>query len=331
MTSDTFFVLPGPLTVYSRRAMAADFEVSVNEGDVNALAAFTALDDITRLEELLSVFLATSEVGRVNQLAAEIDIHVSDELIGYLSLCRDLWEKTDGAFDITCSPLWQAWGFSRHKGEVPDEETLTNAMKCVGMSHVRIDRETSRVAFDQAGVSINFGGIGKGIAIDRAATLLQEGRLGSFLIHGGKSSIFASGGRKGDRTPRRRIPCWTIGLGHPLKPNARLGRIHLVDQAIGTSGSQYQFFRFRGRRLSHIINPKTGQPAEGILAATVIAPSATVADALSTAFFILGYDKTVQYCEKNPDISVILLLETRISPGYELKTVNIDEDTVTFD
>ena len=124
----------------------------------------------------------------------------------------------------------------------------------------------------------------------------------------------------------RRYPGWTIGVAHPLFPERRLGEISLRDRALATSGSTYQFFRCGGKRYSHVVDPRTGYPTTGVLSTTVLAPTATEADALSTAFFVLGPEKTAAFCAKRPEIGALLVLERETSPGFEIATFNLGPD-----
>ncbi len=362
----------GPLTTYSRRAMASDFEILFNDDEGNGRdrngsgeaknnpedggtidngqIALDALDIVDRLEETLTVFKPSSLASRVNALAAEMDVRVSPEVFDILLLCRKLWEETDGAFDITASALWKVWGFARREGHVPKEKDLAEALNRVGMEKVRLDPENRTVAFDWSGMEINFGAIGKGLALDGAGSLIRERGGTDYLIQGGKSSALAFGGRRGDRY---RIPTenegekdgigshvkesdpvsrdservvWTIGILHPKQPEKRLGQLRLVDAALGTSGSGQQFFFHKGERLSHIIDPATGQPAVGILSATVLAPTAAEADALSTAFFVMGPEKTERFCQSHPEIRTLLILDRKSPPGFEVVTFNLPPD-----
>lgn len=318
--------LLGPLTVYSHRAMACDFEISLNETDTAREEILDVFDLIDREEESLSVFRPTSLLSRINMLAAEMDVGVPSGLFEQLKICRSLWEETDGAFDITSSVLWKLWGFAKGEGRVPTNLEISSALKKVGMQHVILNEENQTVAFDLAGVEINFGAIGKGFALDRAASFLTESSLENYLIHGGMSSALARGGRVEDRIQTcdgsfRR--CWSIGVADPIEPGQRLATLRLVDEAIGTAGSGRQYFFHRGKRFSHIIDPKTGHPSTGILSATVITPDATRADALSTAFFVMGVDATVKFAEKHPDDRILLVLETD-ARKREIVTLNMD-------
>jgi thiamine biosynthesis lipoprotein len=158
------------------------------------------------------------------------------------------------------------------------------------------------VAFGKPGISVNLNSIGKGYALDRMAELLGLQSVDDYLLHGGKSSVLARGNQ-----PGRGEAGWTVGLRHPLRPAERLAEFSLRDQALSTSGSGTQFFIRRGRRYGHILDPRTGRPAEGLYSATVLAPTAAEADALSTAFYVMGPDRVDPYCAEHPEISALLV------------------------
>jgi thiamine biosynthesis lipoprotein len=136
-----------------------------------------------------------------------------------------------------------------------------------------------------------------------AEVLLLDG-VGDFLLHGGHSSVLARGSRSGGSGNE---PGWLVGLAHPLKPERRLAEFRLDNRALGTSGSGTQFFHYQGKRYGHILDPRTGQPAEGVLSSTVIAPSAAEADALSTAFYVGGIELAERYCNTHPSTSAVLV------------------------
>ena len=327
----------GPLTVFRRRAMAGDFEIALNDpaalsgafsGGDPADAALSGLDEVDRVEELLSVFRPTSPVSRVNRLAAEMNVRVPEELFALVCACRDYWSATDGAFDITISPLWEAWGFARRDGRLPSKEELQTALAAVGMPHLLLDAERCALGFDRPGAAINFGGIGKGYALDCAAEKMERLGLVDFLAQGGQSSVLARGGRRGESLPDG-APAWSVGVVHPLRPSERLGVIRLSDAALSTSGSQRQFFIHRSRRLSHLIDPRTGQPATGVLSVTVVAKNAARADALATAFFVMGPEKTEEYCLRNPEISALFVLEKQNGSDIELYPIQMSEPLFT--
>lgn len=443
----------GPLTVYRRAAMASDFEVSLNatRDDSGADAALDALDEVDRVENVLSIFRPTTLASRVNLLAAELNVRVDEEFWGWLETAIRFSEETEGAFDVAAAPIWRAWGFAKRDGAFPAPEVVERALQLSGTRHLQLDEAERSIAFDEEGVELNFGAIGKGIALDAAAQKLLAGGQTNFLIQGGKSGCVARGGRLNDdlfvfgdfadeesdesddenrndenrddenrnketnatrpdvfppnavfafgsavetvltqglgalsssndaaslggetdedddpefdeesgqrrRTSRRadeeavealipeflrpdaeterlallsksrRFKGWTIGVAHPLFPERRIGEIFLRDRALGTSGSTYQFFRCGGKRYSHVVDPRTGYPTTGVLSTTVLAPTATEADALSTAFFVLGPEKTAAFCANRPEIGALLVLERETSPGYALATFNLGPD-----
>jgi thiamine biosynthesis lipoprotein len=170
------------------------------------------------------------------------------------------------------------------------------------MQYLHLEPEGRRVSFERAGLEINLGSIGKGYAVDRATRLLRrEGNVEHALIHGGHSSVHAMGHEPGSRRG------WSIGLLDPENAQRRLAVLRLHNRALGVSAASYQHFVHEGRKLGHILDPRTAWPAEGVRLAAVTAPTATEADALATAFFILGMDAARAYCEAHPQIGAALL------------------------
>ena len=154
------------------------------------------------------------------------------------------------------------------------------------------------------------------------AELLDAAEVGDYLLHGGKSSVLARGDQPGEPAGSG----WTIGLRHPLRPAERLAEFCLRDQSLSTSGSGTQFFRRRGRRYGHILDPRTGQPVEGIFSATVIAPTAAEADALSTAFYVMGPEKTAAYCANRPELAAVLVCPASREGDVRLFAFGLDDD-----
>lgn len=309
----------------SRKAMACEFEVVLNSGqyDAGTEIALDALDLVEELEAQLSYFRPDSEISEINRLAAEEPVSVEDRLFSLLTEANEIYHESGGAFDLTATPLWKAWGFARGAGRLPQAEEIAAALQTVGGSLVELDVEHRTVRFQKAGIELNLGSIGKGYALDRVAELLERVGIEDYLIQGGQSSVTARGSRLSGDEPDG----WLVGLGHPLRPGTRLGYVRVRDRALGTSGSASQFFRHKGRRYSHIIDPRTGYPAEGLLSATVLAPSAARADALATSFFVMGLNETVDFCHDHPELAVILISPTQGSPGFEIHRIGVpDED-----
>jgi thiamine biosynthesis lipoprotein len=287
----------------SRRAMATTFEILLPFGTPDGYeAGEEALDLIDRLEEQLSVFRESSEVSELNRLAAAEAVVVEERLFELLRLAAQISRDTGGAYDITTSALTKAWGFYRRRGQVPTKEERQEVLARTGMRHVLFDHERRAVRYLRPGLEINLGSIGKGYALDRAAELLRaERKISAGLLHGGQSSVYAMGGEPGDGRG------WLVGVTHPWDPERRLATLRLKDRALATSAATFQHLEHRGRKLGHIIDPRTGWPAERLASATVVAPTAAAADALSTAFFVLGVDGARRYCEAHPDVGALLL------------------------
>lgn len=300
----------------ARRAMATLFEVMLPYGPPDAQAAAEdALDLIDRLEAQLTVYRPTSEVSRLNRLAAQAPVPVESRLFDLLAFSARLSEETCGAFDITTGPLIKAWGFYRRQGRVPESDEIAEALDRVGMTHVKLNPERRSVQFHKRGMEVNLGSIGKGYALDRAAIKLwDDWGVRSALLHGGTSSVLAIG------TPPGEPNGWAIGLKHPWEPSRRLATVRLRGRALATSGATYQNFEYNGRKLGHLLDPRTGRPAEGIALATAFAPTAAEADALATAFYILGAEAAWRYCESHPDVSAVILPD---GPDAELEVINL--------
>ncbi len=312
----------GYLIQISRRAMAADFEIFLtadNQGR-GTEAALRALELVETLETQMTVYRPDSEVMDINRRAADGPVGVESRLFDILKTAQQLSRETDGAFDITSGPLSKVWGFYRRQAQLPDPEILQQALSRVGYGLVELDDPGHAVRFLRRGVEINLNAIGKGYALDRCAELLRAAGISDFLIHGGRSSVLAAGVHGAESKG------WSVALRHPLKPTQRLAEIWLRDRALGTSGSGVQFFHHRGRRYGHILDPRTGWPVEGILSATVLAPSAALADAVSTACFVLGPEGTRQYCERHPEIAAILVCPGKRSGNIAIQVYGVHED-----
>jgi thiamine biosynthesis lipoprotein len=294
---------------FARAAMATQFEVILPFGTPGALElAEQALDLIDRLEDQLTVYREHSQVSRLNRHAADGPVAIEERLYGLLARSAQLSAGTDGAFDITSGALTKCWGFYRRQGRVPTERERVEVLERVGFKHLELDSQRRSVRYLRRGLEINLGSIGKGYALDRGAELLRQEGVHSGLLHGGHSSILAIGS---DPTDARG---WAVGIRHPWDLERRLAILRLRDRALGTSAATFQHLEYNGRKLGHILDPRSGWPAEGVASATAVAPTAAEADALATAFFILGVDKTRAYCTAHPDVGAMLLPTGEKSP-----------------
>lgn len=304
------------------RAMACDFAVVMNPGLRQQLRmASDALDRLPRLEQMMTVYRDDSEMSRINRQAPEGPSEVSRELFDLLRRACELADATGQAFDPTAGPLIDLWRACRVEDRIPKADEIQQRREIVGTHLVDLDLQRQQIAFQRPGVELNLGGIGKGYALDQMAAQLDDEHLDAYLLHGGYSSILARGEHCGQ-------PGWPVGLRNPLFTRQRFATVLLQNQAMSTSGSNIQYFRHGGRRYGHILDPRTGQPAEALLSCSVIAPTAELADALSTAFFVLGVEKTREYCDNHRDVGALLIPPPRRGRRLEPILIGIPDEAI---
>ncbi len=290
----------------AREAMGTEFEVLVCGVDEQSLvdAANEALDEVEALDRQLSLYRERSELSSINRRASAEYVRVEPRLLGLLELAGRIHADSEGAFDITVAPLIECWGFFRGEGQLPGADSIATALQTVGMRHVELRGAERTVHFRRAGVRLDLGGIAKGYAVDRAVEVLRDRGIARALVHGGKSSVYALGAPPDQ-------DAWTLGIRHPHDSSRRVTVVHLKDQALSTSGSYEKFFEADGKLYSHIIDPRTGWPATGMLSASALSPTAAQSDALATAFFVMGLERTRRYCAAHSDIEAVLVPEPR--------------------
>jgi thiamine biosynthesis lipoprotein len=290
---------PGHWVRVHRQAMACRFEITLAEEDAaHVAAARQALDEADRIEDALSVFRESSEVMRVNREGAVGPVAVSETLFSLLRRCQELHAAVDGAFDPTSTPLSRTWGFLAREGRLPGPEDIAAALSLVGLDKVELNPEGRTVRFRLSGMALNFGGIGKGYALDRMVGLLRGRAVPRALLSAGGSSVLAFGGGPGFRVDVRSPVTRTV-----------IARLRIQEAALGTSGIGEQYFEAAGRRYGHVLDPRTGWPVAGVLSASAAAPSAADADALSTAFLVGGPGLAERYCAAHPGTLAVLVPE----------------------
>lgn len=316
--------------VVGREAMACRFEIVFNAGEYqhDTEAAIAALDLIDEVESRISIYRDLSELSRLNATAATGWQPVSPDTFALLEKALELHGRTGGSFDIAAGRLVRTWGFLQRQGRTPTDVDLAAALAASGSQWLELDSISRQMRLSRPGVELNPGAIGKGWALDRAVERLTADGIASCLLHGGSSSVRAVG-RQGPG-PSDDQRGWAVGIRHPLRPGVRLATVALSNQALGTSGSGTQFFIDRGRKLGHILDPRTGRPAEGVLSATVLAPTAAEADALATAAYVLGPAGLPLIAPPGGPVAAVLTM-----PGEEaeidLIVANVAESTLSID
>lgn len=290
----------------NRRVMACEFEVIAcdEDGDRAAAAAHDALDEAARLEFCLSRFVETSDIARVNARGAAEPVRVSPETVEVLEAARRLCAVTDHAFDVTAAPLTRLWREARANGRPPGRRRIAEALAHVGMHHVHTDADDNTVWLDQPGTEIDLGAIGKGFAVDRAAEALLRYGIADFAVCGAESTLRVLGTAP-DLTPRQ--SGWLFRPRNPLDPSREVAAFCLSRGAVATSSQTEQQFRHRGKVFGHVLDPRTGWPVPAECATILIAPNATEADALATAFLVLGPERSSDLAKLHCGVSVAFI------------------------
>ncbi len=258
-----------------------DFSGMHNSINDCKLAFYHGFQEMARLEELLSSQRSDSEISRINQGAGKHPVKVELETFAIVKRAIEYSYYFGGDFDVTIGPLIQLWGFNG-EGEIslPERQALKDALNLVGFREVALNDADTTVFLERQGMKLDLGGIAKGYAIDRAASILQENGVRNFIINAG-GDIYACGAKTGERK-------WTVGLQHPRKPGELLATFEAQDMAVATSGDYERYKFIDGKRYHHIIDPRTGMPSDRNQSVTVFSATAEQADVWATYLFIVG-------------------------------------------
>lgn len=286
----------------SRLTMGSALRIAIwttdRPGAVRAIEAVHA--EFERLDRLLSVWHADSEVQRLNRAAGHGPVPIGPDLVAVLAAAADAHRRTGGRFDITFGALTDVWRFDHDQdNRIPTEAEIAARLPLVGAAAVKLSSAEGTAEIVRTGVRVHLGGIGKGYAVDRGAALLREAGFRDFLIQAG-GDLYAAG-RRGDRP-------WRVGLFDPRgKDGATFATIDLVDETFSTSGDYERFFVKDGIRYHHILDPTSGQPARLSRSVTILARDALTADWVSTGAFILGPEEGMALIESLPDVEGVIV------------------------
>jgi FAD:protein FMN transferase len=252
--------------------------------------------EVARINQLMSTYIEDSRISQVNREAANGPVDAGAELTQLILRSLDMSRLTLGAFDITYDSVGQYYDFHEHRR--PDAATIVKELPLIDYRLVQADPVKNTVSFAKQGVRINLGGIAKGYTVERAVELLrQRGVTNGIVTAGGDTRLL--GDRRGQP--------WVVGIRDPRKEGEVAIRIPLVDEAISTSGDYERYFEEDGKRYHHIIQPATGEPANGVHSATIVGPDAVITDGLSTSVFIMGVDKGLRLIATLPDYEAIVI------------------------
>jgi thiamine biosynthesis lipoprotein len=268
----------------TEEAMGSSFSVVLFGPDRPRLesAAGAAFVEAHRLDRLLSNYRADTEWSAMNREAGSRPVRVSPELFALLSACQEYSRRSEGAFDISVGPLMRIWGFYKDEGRMPLPSEVRTGLTRVGYEYVRLDPEARTVTFLRQGIELDPGGIGKGYAVDRMIEVIRGAGVDTALVSASGSSIYGLGAPPED--PRG----WAISIRAPRDPNGAAAQVLLRNMSLSTSGAYEKFFQANGRTYSHIVDPRTGYPAQGVASVSVVAPHTIDSEAWTKPFFVKG-------------------------------------------
>jgi len=255
-----------------------------------------ALKEIKRIDALMSISSTKGDVYKINSAKSGTAVKVSKETFSLIEMSLDVSQKTEGAFDITVNPLTELWNINSPNPKVPEDNRIKDALSKISYKNVVLDKEKSTVTLTEEGMSINLGAVAKGYAADRVADILKKRNVTDAIVDLG-GNIYALGEEK------------NIGIQTPFEARGNyFTTCKVKDESVVTSGAYERYFEQNGKKYHHILNTKNGYPAQsGISGATVISKNSALADALSTAIFAMGEEKTREVISGFENVRVIIL------------------------
>lgn len=257
---------------------------------------------ILDIEKVFSVTDEESEIYKINHRETPLVV-LSKECMKVFLAAREISQNTDGAFDLTMYPVLKGWGFTTGSYQVPDQETLEALLQKTGYQKILVQTETNAITLED-GMEIDFGGIAKGYASDEAVRVLKENGITSAILSLGGN--IQTVGSKPDGS------AWTVAVKNPDQSEHYFGILKVKNKAVVTSGAYERYFEENGKKYGHILNPKTGEPADNeILSVTIVGDSAMTCDALSTAMFVKGLEEAEQYWKAYGGFEAIFLTKEK--------------------
>lgn len=275
-----------------------------------------AISEIQRIEKLISSWDENSETSQINRMAGIRAVEVSEELFSLIERCHVISRITNGAFDISFASIDHIWKFDGSMKTMPDSALVAQSVDKINYQNIILNKDNHSVFLKEKGMRIGFGAIGKGYAADKAKAHLIKA--------GSKAGIINA---SGDLTSWGKQPsgkAWTIGITNPLNKHRVFSWFPVDERALVTSGDYERFVELNGTRYSHIIDPRSGYPAHGLVSVTVFAPKAELADALATSIFVMGADAGIHMVNQLDEVDCVLVTEN----GKILKSKNIELNTL---
>ena len=298
------------------KLMGSRFDISVVAQDSIEANNYidTAINEISRIEKLISSWDANSQTSEINRQAGIKPVKVDKELFDLIHRAIGISKLTDGAFDISYASMDKLWKFDGSMNFMPSKEKIKASVAKVGFENILLDQDNSTVFLKNEGMKIGFGAIGKGYAADKAKNLLIQ--------KGVKAGIINASGDMNTWGMQPNGEAWKVAITNPMNKNKVFALLPITNGAVVTSGNYEKYVEFNGKRYTHIIDPRTGYPSTGIISVTVFAPKAELADALATSVFVMGKEVGLDRINQMSGIECIIIDDQ----GHITKSKNIEID-----
>jgi thiamine biosynthesis lipoprotein len=281
--------------------LGSPFEITVVAKDSvqGNLFSDLAITEVRRIENLISDWIPTSQISKVNHNAGISPIKVDKEIYDLVDRATKISKLTSGAFDISYASMDRIWKFDGSMKEMPTPEEIRKSVEKVGYQNIILNPKDTTIFLKNKGMKLGLGGIGQGYIADKIKVLLQEKGCSSGLVN--VSGDINTWGKQ----PNGNL--WTVGIVNPMNKNKVFATFPLDDSAVETSGSYEKNVTFNGKRYSHIIDPRTGYPATGIISVSVFAKQTELADALATGIFVMGVEVGLDLVNQLKGIGCIIV------------------------
>jgi thiamine biosynthesis lipoprotein len=302
------FLFLGTVTAFSQithkkkyALLGSPFEITVVAKDTveGNYYVNSAVNEVKRIENLISDWIPTTQISQVNQNAGIVPIKVNNEVFELVERAIKISKLTDGAFDISYASMDKIWKFDGSMKEMPTPEAIKKSVERIGYEKIILDTKNKTIFLKDAGMKLGLGGIGQGYIADKVKEVLQAKGCTAGIVN--VSGDINTWGSQIDGKP------WTVGVVNPVNKNKVFATFPLIDSAVETSGSYEKYVTFNNIRYSHIIDPRSGYPATGIVSVSVFAKQTEIADALATGVFVLGVEVGLNLINQLKGIECIIV------------------------
>jgi len=301
----------------SLKLMGNNFTITVVAPDNHSANLFieAAIEEIRRIEKLLTTFNSKSQTSKINEYAGIQPAIVDKEVYGLIERSIAISKITQGAFDITYGSIDKSlWNFDKNMTSLPSKEEALKRVHLINYNNIILNPDDTSVYLKEKGMRIGFGGIGKGYAAEMAKALLVKQGVGSGIINA--SGDLTAWGMQPDGRP------WRIGISNPDRPQEVFSYMDISGRAVATSGNYEKYVMIGGKKYSHTIDPKTGLPISGIKSVTIISNNAEFADAMATPIAVMGIKAGLYLIDQIPDLYCIIIDDN--NKIYSSKNINLN-------